>query len=117
MGYYDSLAFRDENPVIERVLVSSPPDGSSWFLGGKCNSFIVSPEESCENSNEGGPIVFTCLIFGLRNVYLTFNLRAEMCLFETLKMFYPPKGLFEAEPEWGPFDVLSILLCLHVFQR
>ena len=53
MGYYDSLAFCDENPVIERVLASSPPDGSSWFLGGKCNSFIVSPEESFENSNEG----------------------------------------------------------------
>jgi len=30
-----------------------------------------------------------------------------------LKMFYPPKGLCEAEPEWGPFDILSIFLCLE----
>ena len=30
-----------------------------------------------------------------------------------LLIFYPPKGLCEAEPEWGPFDILSILLCLE----
>ena len=30
---------------------------------------------------------------GLGNVYWTFNLRAVFCLFETLKMFYPPEGL------------------------
>ena len=26
---------------------------------------------------------------------------------------YPPKGLCEAEPEWGPFDILSNSLCLE----
>ena len=31
--------------------------------------------------------------FGLGNVYWTFNLHAVFCLFETLKMFYPPEGL------------------------
>ena len=31
--------------------------------------------------------------FGLGNVYLTFNLLAVFCLFETSKMFYPPEGL------------------------
>ena len=51
--------------------------------------------------------------FGLGNVYWTFNLQAVFCLFETLKMFYPSKGLCEAEPEWGPFYTLSILLCLE----
>ena len=28
-------------------------------------------------------------------------------------MFYPPKGLCEAEPEWGPFDNSFHLLCLE----
>ena len=40
----------------------------------------------------------------------TFNLLADIRRFEILKMFFPPKGLCEAEPEWGPFDS-SILLC------
>ena len=31
--------------------------------------------------------------FGLGNVYWTFNLLAVFCLFENLKMFYPPEGL------------------------
>ena len=43
----------------------------------------------------------------------TFNLQEEIRLFEILKMFYPPKGLCEAEPEWDPFDVISSLLCLE----
>ena len=37
--------------------------------------------------------------FGLGNVYWTFNLQAVFCLFETLKMFYPPKGLCIADTE------------------
>ena len=28
-------------------------------------------------------------------------------------MFYPPKELCKAEAQWGPFDILSILLCLE----
>ena len=34
-------------------------------------------------------------------------------LFKILKMFYSPKGLCEAKPEWGPFGILSILLYLE----
>ena len=48
------------------------------------------------------------IIFGLGNVYWTFNLHAVFCLFETLKMFYPPEGLCAAEPERGP-----IVFTLH----
>ena len=48
--------------------------------------------------------------FGLGNVYWTFNLGAAFCLSETLKMFYPPKGLCEAEPEWGPFDSFHLIV-------
>ena len=40
----------------------------------------------------------------------TFNLHAEIHLFEFLEMFYSPKGLCGAEPELGPFDVF-VLLC------
>ena len=42
-----------------------------------------------------------------------FNLQAEICQKKNLKMFYPPKGLCEAEPEWGPFDNSFHLLCLE----
>ena len=40
------------------------------------------------------------------------NLQLETHLFEILKMFYPPKGLCEAEPN-GVHLILSILLCLR----
>ena len=39
--------------------------------------------------------------FGLGNVYWTFNLLAFFCLFETPRMFYPPKGLCKADTEGG----------------
>ena len=31
--------------------------------------------------------------FGLGNVYWTFNLQTVFCIFETMKMFYPPEGV------------------------
>ena len=43
----------------------------------------------------------------------TFDLQTVICRFEILKMFYPPKGLCEAEPEWGPFEKSFHLLCLE----
>ena len=45
--------------------------------------------------------------FALGNVYWTFNLQTVFCLFETLKMFYPPERC-GAEPERGP-----IVFTLH----
>ena len=33
-------------------------------------------------------------------------------LFESLENLYPPKGLCKSRTQWGPFDVLSILLCM-----
>ena len=53
----------------------------------------------------------------------TFNLLTEIRLFEILKMFYPMKGLYEAEPEWGLFDsfhfIVSIEGCLapSIYER
>ena len=50
--------------------------------------------------------------FVLGNVYWTFNLLAVFCLFETLKMFYPPKGLYKADTEGGPIVFTHVLFCV-----
>ena len=47
--------------------------------------------------------------FGLDKVYWTFNLLAVFCLFEALKMFYPPEELCRAEHEGGQ------IVCTDVF--
>ena len=46
--------------------------------------------------------------FVLRNVYVywTFNLQTVFCL---LKIFYPPEGLWRAEPEGGPIVFTYVL--------
>ena len=38
-----------------------------------------------------------------------FNLQTVFCLFETLKMFYPPKGICEADTEGGPIVFTYVL--------
>ena len=38
-----------------------------------------------------------------------FNLHAVFCLFENLKMFYPPKGLCKADTEGGPVVFTYVL--------
>ena len=47
--------------------------------------------------------------FGLGNVYWTFNLRAVFCLFETPRMFYPPKGSLLAASSRGPIVFTYVL--------
>ena len=47
--------------------------------------------------------------FVLRNVYWTFNLQPVFCLFETLKMFYPPKGRLLADSCRGPIVFTYVL--------
>ena len=38
--------------------------------------------------------------------------------FETLKLFYPPKGAAKAEPVWGPVDFSYVLfLRVAVYER
>ena len=66
------------------------------------------PKGLCKADTEGSPIVFTYVLFGLGNVYWTFNLLAVFCFFETPRMFYHPVGLCGAEPERGP-----IVFTLH----
>ena len=41
------------------------------------------------------------IIFGLGNIYWTFNLQTKICLFETLEMFYPTKGLRKQYWRWS----------------
>ena len=53
-------------------------------------------------------------VFPLYCVFEPFVSGAVICLFEILKMFYPPKGFCESRFRMGgPFDSLSILLCLR----
>ena len=51
--------------------------------------------------------LFYC-VYG--RVFVTVNLRKEIHLFEILKMFHPPKGLCEAEPECGSFDSIHFIV-------
>ena len=51
--------------------------------------------------------------FVLGNVYWTFNLQTVFCLFETFKMFYPPKGLCIADTEGGPIVFAYVLFCVR----
>ena len=51
--------------------------------------------------------------FVLGNVYWTFNLLTVFCLFETLKMFYPPKELCKADTEGGPIVFTYVLFCVR----
>ena len=48
--------------------------------------------------------------YRLEKDFDTFELRLVNGLFEILKMFYPPKGLCKAEPEWGPFDSFHFIV-------
>ena len=47
--------------------------------------------------------------FGLGKVYWTFNLPTVFCLFETLKMFYLPKGRLLADSCRGPIVFTYVL--------
>jgi len=51
--------------------------------------------------------------FLLGNVYWTLNLLSVFCLFETFKMFYPPKGLWKADTEGGPIFFTCVLFCVR----
>ena len=62
---------------------------------------------------EGGPIVFTYVLFCVRKSILDFQFTDGFCLFETLKMFYPPKGLCKADTEGGPIVFTYVLFWLR----
>ena len=71
---------------------------------GSFDDCFIPRRDSAKQRTEGGPIVYLCSIFGLRNVFWTLNLHTVFCLFENLKMFYPPKGLCKAKPNGVHFD-------------
>ena len=52
-------------------------------------------------------------VVGVGNDTGGFNLQTVFCLFETLKMFYPPEGLCKAEPEGGPIIFTYVLLLVQ----
>ena len=84
------------------------PTGCYTLSGGRY--ILYPPKGLCKADTEGGPIVFTYVLFGLGNVYWTFNLQAVFCLFETLKMFFPLRDSAEQSPKGVQLFLLYILL-------
>ena len=67
---------------------------------------FIHPRDSAKQIPKEVQLFLLMSYFVLGNVYWTFNLQTVFCLFETFKMFYPPKGAAIAEPVWGPIDFL-----------
>ena len=108
--------------IPRREAAKAAPKGSNWYsfhfidVGNGSGGFKFTEDNSpfwiLENVLSPEGTLESWAHCGLR-IFDTFNLQTEIRLFEFLKMFYPPKGLCQAESEWGPFDVLSILLRLE----
>ena len=60
---------------------------------------VLSPEGSCESRTEGGPIVFTYVLFWLGNDFDTFKITLLRWPFFFLKMFY-----FRGGWDWMGWD-------------
>ena len=58
---------------------------------------FISRRDSAKQIPKEVQLFLLMSYFGLGNVYWTFNLQTVFFLFETLKMFYPPKGLCELQ--------------------
>ena len=95
---------------VTGACTSDPRSKVCWQVGIFPNNFelisylliYIIPRRDCESSTKGGQIVFTFFFnFVLGNVCWTFNLQAEIRLFETLKMFYPPKALWKQYWRWS----------------
>ena len=71
------------------------------------------PRRDSAKQSPMGSIWYSSILLCLEKGVGTFKFAGVRGLFEILKMFYPPKGLCEAEPEWGPFDNSFHLLCLE----
>ena len=72
---------------------------------------ILSPQGSCESRTEGGPIVFTYVLFVLGNDFDLSKSQYYGNLFFFLEMFYPPKGAVKAEPKVVQLFLLMFYLC------
>ena len=59
---------------------------------------------------EGGPIVFTYILFCVRKRILDFQLETVFFLIGTMKMFYPPQGTLRSRRQWNPFDSFHFIV-------
>ena len=72
------------------------------------------PEGLCGAEPERGPIVFTLHFIGVGRGTGGFKFTRGERPFRNLENVLSPRRDFaKAEPEWGPFDSLCILLCLR----
>ena len=78
--------------IPRRDVCLQTPKGSICFY--LC---FIPRRDSAEQIPKEVQLFLLMSYFVLGNVYWTFNLLTVFCLFETLKMFYPPKGLCFAE--------------------
>ena len=70
---------------------------------------FIPRRDSAEQSPKVVQLFLLMSYFGLGNLYWIFNLQAVFCLFETLKMFYPPKGRLLADSCRGPIVFTYVL--------
>ena len=98
-----SHCFKDELPFFLRSMENQLIRSGPFF-----NPLYPPPREP-----KGVQLFLLMSYFVLGNVYWTLNLLAVLCLFGTLKMFYPPEGLCKADTERGPIVFNYVLFCVR----
>ena len=76
-------------------------------------TIFIPRRDVCLQTPVGVQLFLLMYYFVLGNVYWTLNLLPVFRLFETFKMFYPPKGLCKADTEGGPIVFTYVLFCLR----
>ena len=71
------------------------------------------PKGLCEADTEGGPIVFTYVLFCLRTRILDFHFTGGNPPFWNLQNVLSPEGTLRSRTRMGSILILSILLCLE----
>ena len=94
---------------LENVLSPGGTLQSRARKGSNCFYLFFPRRDSAKQIPKEVQLFLLMSYFGLGNVYWTFNLQTVFCLFETLKMFYPPKGLCKADTEGGPIVFAYVL--------
>ena len=78
----------------------------SWFC-------FIPRRDSAKQIPKEVQLFLLVSYFVLGNVYWTFNLQTVFFLFETLRMFYPPKGRLLADSSRVPIIFTYVLFCLR----
>jgi len=82
----------------------------SVFFLFETSPIFYPPKGLCKADTEGGPIVFTYVLFCVRKHMLDFQFTKCFFLLETSPMFYPPEGSCESRSQGVQLTTPSILL-------